>query len=276
MPRPVRVIVVANEKGGSGKSTVAIHAAVALLDRGQRVAAIDLDIRQRTFAHYIKNRHVWAGRIGRDLVTPELLQLGASEQDAAAKELLDVLAGPASTYDYVVIDTPGHDTPLMRLAHTAADVLITPLNDSFVDLDVLGSFDADTLTVHDISHYARTVEEARIQRVQAGQIPTDWIVLRNRLSMTPSHNKRLVGTALEALSLRLGFRCVDGLAERVVFREFYLRGLTALDDLDEAALGKRPTLSHATARQEVCNLLAGMNLGGIERTSSEKSGRAAA
>jgi len=276
MPRPVRVIVVANEKGGSGKSTVAMHTAVALLDRGRSVAAIDLDMRQRTFTHYIKNRHVWAGRIGRDLVTPEHLHLGATDEDAAAKELLDVLAGVATTYDYVVIDTPGHDTPLMRLAHTAADVLITPVNDSFVDLDVLGSFDADTLTVHDISHYARTVEEARIQRVTSGQIPTDWIVLRNRLSMTPSHNKRQVGAALDALSQRLAFRCVEGLAERVVFREFYLRGLTALDDLDEAALGKRPTLSHATARQEVYNLLAGLNLGGIERTSSEESGRAAA
>src|SRR6185312_7036212 len=111
MPRPVRVIVVANEKGGSGKSTVAMHTAVALLDRGRSVAAIDLDMRQRTFTHYIKNRHVWAGRIGRDLVTPEHLHLGATDEDAAAKELLDVLAGVATTYDYVVIDTPGHDNP---------------------------------------------------------------------------------------------------------------------------------------------------------------------
>ena len=73
--------------------------------------------------------------------------------------------------------------------------------------------------------------------------------------MTPTRNKRLVSAGLQALSQRLGFRCIEGLAERVVFREFYLRGLTALDDFDEATLGKRPTMSHATARQEVEILL---------------------
>ena len=276
MPRPVRVIVVANEKGGSGKSTVAVHVAVALLKRGQRVATIDLDLRQRTFTHYIENRRIWAGRIGRDLAMPVHLSLDETGEEAAASRLSGALAGLAESYDSVVIDTPGHDTPLMRLAHTAADILITPLNDSFVDLDVLGSLDPDTLTVHGVSHYARTVEEARVQRVTSGQTPTDWIVLRNRLSMTPTRNKRLVGAGLDGLSRRLGFRCVEGLAERVVFREFYLRGLTALDDLDEATLGKRPTMSHVTARQEVGSLLAAMNLDGLARTPSAEQNRDAA
>lgn len=276
-PRPARVIVVANEKGGSGKSTVAIHVAVALLKRGLRVATIDLDTRQRTFTHYIENRRVWAERIGRDLATPEHLRVDATDESTAVRELLDVLAAVADIYDCVVIDTPGHDTPLMRLAHTAADVLITPLNDSFVDLDVLGSLDPDTLTVSDISHYAKTVEDARAHRVMAGETPTDWIVLRNRLSMTPTRNKRLVGAGLDELSRQLGFRCVEGLAERVVFREFYLRGLTALDNLDEATLGKRPTLSHLTARQEVDALLAAMDLGilGLPTPSAEQDRNAA-
>ena len=43
-----RVIVVANEKGGSGKSTIAMHVAIALMKRGHRVATIDLDLRQRS------------------------------------------------------------------------------------------------------------------------------------------------------------------------------------------------------------------------------------
>jgi chromosome partitioning protein len=256
----VRVIVVANEKGGSGKSTVAINVAVALLKRGQRVATIDLDVRQRTFTHYIENRQAWAARIGRDLETPEHLRLDETDEDTAVKALADALEILAQTHDYVVIDTPGHDGSLMRRAHAMADILITPLNDSFVDLDVLGSFDPDTLDVSDTSHYAKTVEEARYQRTTSGQPPTDWIVLRNRLSMTPTRNKRLVSAGIEELSRRLGFRCIEGLAERVVFREFYLRGLTALDDLDEVTLGKRPTMSHVTARQEVENLLAAMNL----------------
>jgi chromosome partitioning protein len=252
--RPVRVIVVANEKGGSGKSTIAMHIAIALMKRGQSVATIDLDSRQKTLTHHIENRRAWAARIGRPLEIPEHLCLDE------AKALVDTLDVLSQSHGFVVIDTPGHDTTLMRLAHSMAGTLVTPLNDSFVDLDVLGTLEPDTLDVAGLSHYAETVDQARQQRQLAGQPATDWIVLRNRLSMTPSHNRRQVSAGIDSLSRRLGFRCVEGLAERVVFREFYLRGLTALDDLDEATLGKRPTMSHLTARQEVENLLEAMNL----------------
>jgi chromosome partitioning protein len=136
-----------------------------------------------------------------------------------------------------------------------ADTLVTPLNDSFVDLDVLGSVDPETFSVTGTSHYARMVEEARRQRQLRGQSAIKWIVLRNRLSMLGSRNKRLVGDALQELSRRLDFQCVEGLAERVIFREFYPRGLTAVDDLDEITLGTRPTMSHATARMEMESLL---------------------
>jgi chromosome partitioning protein len=282
--RPVRVIVVANEKGGSGKSTIAMHVAVALMRRGQRVATIDLDTRQRTFTHYIENRRAWAQRIGRELGTPEHFcvdepgdDLTAPPEGPASKALTETLDALAHSYDFLVIDTPGHDSQLMRAAHAMADTLITPLNDSFVDLDVLGTFDPETLAVADTSHYAKTVEDARYQRISAGQGGTDWIVLRNRLSMTPSRNKRHVGAGLEELSRKLGFRSVEGLAERVIFRELFLRGLTALDDLDEATLGARPTMSHVTARQEVENLLGAMNLGAlIERGAADGQNRDAA
>jgi chromosome partitioning protein len=260
MPRSVRVIVVANEKGGSGKSTVAIHVAVALLKRGHRVATIDLDTRQRSFTHYIENRNAWAARIGRPLATPDHLRVEGSDEETVARALAYTLDTLPAAYDTVVIDTPGHDAAPMRLAHALADTLVTPLNDSFIDLDVLGSFDAETLTINDTSHYAKTVEAAQHRRIASGQRPTDWIVLRNRLSMTPTRNKRQVGAGLEELSRRLGFRSVEGLGERVVFREFYLRGLTALDELDEVTLGKRPTMSHVTARQEVANLIDALNL----------------
>ena len=256
--RPVRVIVVANEKGGSGKSTIAMHIAVALMKRGQSVATIDLDARQKTLTHQIENRRAWAARVGRDLRMPEHVCL----DDAAAGQqaLADTVDMLSQTNSFIIIDTPGHDTALMRLAHSMAFTLITPLNDSFVDLDVLGSLDPDTLDVARLSHYAETVEQARQQRQLAGQPAPDWVVLRNRLSMTPSHNKRQVGAGIESLSRRLAFRCVEGLAERVVFREFYLRGLTALDELSETMLGKRPTMSHLTARQEVETLLEALNL----------------
>jgi chromosome partitioning protein len=185
----------------------------------------------------------------------------AEAVNTASTALSDTVDALKLGHDFVVIDTPGHAGHLMQRANAMTDILVTPLNDSFVDLDVLGSFDADTFGVTGISHYAKTVEDARDRRRVSGRPATDWIVLRNRLSMTSSRNKRFVAAGLQELSERLGFRFVEGLAERLIFREFYLRGLTALDDLREATLGTRPTMSHVTARHEVELLLESMNLG---------------
>jgi chromosome partitioning protein len=265
--RAARVIVVGNEKGGSGKSTVAMHIAVALLKAGQSVATIDLDSRQRTFTHYIENRSAWAEHVARDLETPnhacfdEKVNYASAEDEAAdGKALTDAVDALLPDFSFIVIDTPGHNSYLMRHAHSMADILITPLNDSFVDLDVLGIVDPETLRVTGTSHYSQMVEEACRQRQLDDDFATDWIVMRNRLSTLGSRNKRLVGEGLQELSRRLNFRCIEGLAERVVFREFYARGLTALDDLDEITLGTRPTMSHLTARFEIENLLSAMRL----------------
>jgi chromosome partitioning protein len=267
LARPARVIVVGNEKGGSGKSTVAMHIAMALIKSGQSVATIDLDSRQRSFTHYIENRRAWAQHVGRDLEIPShtcfdpQVDYPTEEDEAAAcqalSEAVDVLA---QKHSFIVIDTPGHDSDLTRRAHAMADTLITPLNDSFVDLDVLGTVDPETLGVTATSHYAEMVDEARRQRELVDDVAPDWIVLRNRLSSLGSRNKRLVGEGLQELSQRLNFRCIEGLAERVIFREFYPRGLTAVDDLDEITLGTRPTMSHVTARLEIENLLSAMGL----------------
>jgi chromosome partitioning protein len=159
------------------------------------------------------------------------------------------------SHDFVVIDTPATDSYLMRLAHSMADTLVTPLNDSFVDFDVLGTVDPTTFAVTGVSHYAEMVRQARRQRRIVDGGSTDWIVVRNRLSPISSRNKRVVGESLNELGLRMGFRLVDGFAERVVYREFFPRGLTALDQLDETTLGTRPNLSHVTARQEVRRLV---------------------
>jgi chromosome partitioning protein len=175
--------------------------------------------------------------------------------------LADAVDALSQTHGFVVIDTPGHDGRLARLAHSMADTLITPLNDSFVDFDVLGTVDPDTFAVSGTSHYARMVEEVRHERFLADHGTIDWVVLRNRLSMLGTRNKRLVGAALAELAGKLDFRSVDGLAERMIFREFFPCGLTALDDLDEVTLGTRPTMSHATARLEVANLVESMALG---------------
>ena len=262
-----RVVVVGNEKGGSGKSTVAMHVAIALIKSGQPVATVDLDTRQRSLTRLVENRRAWARHVGRDLDIPEHFCFGkldyptAVEEAAGCKALEETVETLAGRYGVVVIDTPGHNDYLSRVAHSLADTLITPLNDSFVDLDVLGSVDPETFRVTGTSHYAQMVEEARGRRRLQYQGVTDWIVLRNRLSVLGSRNKRLVGEGLGELSHRLNFRCVDGLAERVIFREFYPRGLTAVDDIDEITLGTRPTMSHVSARLEMLNLLTTIGLG---------------
>jgi chromosome partitioning protein len=264
LARPARVIVVGNEKGGSGKSTIAMHIAVALIKSGQSVATIDLDSRQRSFTHYIENRRAWAEHGSCDLQIPDHLCLGENDypKDAAGCEAFaDAVDTLAQRHRFIVIDTPGHDSDLSRLAHSLADTLVTPLNDSFVDFDVLGTVDPETFALTGTSHYSQMVEEARRQRQLLDDVTPDWIVLRNRLSMLGSRNKRFIGEALNELSQRLNFRCIEGLAERVIFREFYPRGLTAVDDLDEITLGTRPTMSHVTARIEMETLLSSMRLG---------------
>src|SRR5712692_8023281 len=265
--RSAHVVVLGNEKGGSGKSTTAMHVAVALMKAGQKVATIDLDSRQGSFTHYVANRRAWGQRTRLDLELPVHFCVSRGEGLKIEENEAVEFAGFAQavtavehTHDFVVIDTPGADSYLTRLAHSMADTLITPLNDSFVDLDVIGAVDAGTYAVIGESHYATMVRDARRQRRIIDGTRMDWVVVRNRLSILGSRNKRLVGEGLGEHAARLGFRCADGLAERVIYREFFPRGLTALDNLDEATLGTRPNLSHVTARAEVMSLIEALKL----------------
>jgi len=267
VPRSAHVIVLGNEKGGSGKSTTAMHIAVALLKAGQRVATIDLDSRQKTFTHYIENRRDAARRGVGVLEVPDHFAIARGEGVRVDENEAAEFGGFAAaintvehTHDFVVVDTPGNDTYLMRLAHSMADTLVTPLNDSFLDFDVLGTLDPATFEVIGASHYARMVRHARRQRRIVDGGLTDWIVVRNRLALLGSRNKKLVGQCLDRLGLRLGFRATEGFSERVVFREFFPHGLTALDALDETTSGIRPNLSHLTARQEVRSLIEALKL----------------
>ncbi len=260
------VVVVGNEKGGSGKSTIAIHLAVALMKAGQRVATIDTDSRQKSFTHYVQNRLAWCKRNRLDLEIPTHCLVEQSKgiraddnEIAEADGLLKKISALEHEHDFVVIDTPGSDTYLMRLVHSIADTLITPLNDSFLDFDVLGTLDPTNFAVTGKSHYAEMVCKVRYQRrLVDGQEP-DWVVVRNRLSSLDSRNKKNLAKALKALNPQLGCRCVEGFSERVIYREFFLRGLTALD-INKSILGKRPSRSHVAARQEVESLLVALKL----------------
>ena len=270
-----------NEKGGSGKSTTALHIAVALLKAGQRVATLDLDSRQQSFTHYIENRRAWAERARVELEMPTHYCVARAEHNSLeaneAQEFASfskAISAIEHTHDVVVIDTPGSDTYMMRLAHSMADTLVTPLNDSFLDFDVLATLDPANFTVTGESHYAEMVREARRQRRLVDGRLTDWIVVRNRLAALGSRNKKLVGDGIAELSKRMGFRSVDGFAERVVYREFFPRGLTALDDLDEATLGTKPNMSHLTAREEVIELLNTLRLPMSENGKRRAAARA--
>ncbi|WP_435163996.1 division plane positioning ATPase MipZ [Falsirhodobacter sp. 1013] len=262
------IIVVGNEKGGSGKSTTCMHVATALVRMGHRVGALDLDVRQRSFGRYTENRAAFLARTGLDLPSPHYLALPEVEEAkvGAGENVLDrrLALGVAQlepVSDFILIDCPGSHTRLSQVAHTLADTLITPLNDSFIDFDLLARIDPDTGKVKGPSIYSEMVWNARQLRGQAGLKPIDWIVLRNRLGAQQMHNKKKVGAALEDLSKRIGFRVAPGFSERVIFRELFPRGLTLLDLKDTGV--ETLNLSNIAARQEVRDLVAELRLPGV-------------
>ncbi len=260
-----RIVVVGNEKGGSGKSTTCMHVATALSRLGARVGALDLDLRQKSFGRYIENRRAYLAQAGLDLPTPDYRDLpevdpasvapGENAQDLRLSRAIEALD---RDNDFIVIDCPGSHTRLSQVAHTLADTLITPLNDSFVDFDLLARVDPVDGKVKGPSIYSEMVWGARQLRAQAGLPPIDWIVVRNRLGAQAMHNKRKVGTALEELSRRIGFRVLNGFSERVIFRELFPRGLTLLDLKDTGV--DQLSLSNIAARQELRDLMTGLRI----------------
>jgi chromosome partitioning protein len=265
IPGRAHVLVIGNEKGGSGKSTAALHIVVTLLDQGARVATLDLDARQGTLSRYVENRAAYAKRTGIDLPMPShaslMPSLVADRRTAESDEKANLDAAikrVLGAADFVVIDTPGSDTNLSRVAHTWADTLLTPLNDSFIDLDLLARVDPDTLKIVRPSIYAEAVWKQRQIRAMQGNRPVDWVVMRNRLSSIAARNKRDMGSVIEALAKRVGFRVAPGLSERVIYRELFLNGLTLLDL--KRGSGASLTLSQVAARQEVRDLVASLNL----------------
>lgn len=254
------IIVVGNEKGGSGKSTTCMHVATALARMGHRVGALDLDLRQKSFARYVENRQAFLARSGLSLAMPLYRDLPEGEADDDAR-LATAMADLAPQSDFIMIDCPGSHTRLSQVAHAMADTLITPLNDSFIDFDLLARVDAETGKVKGPSIYSEMVWSARQMRAQARRKPIDWIVLRNRLGSQQMHNKKKVGAALEELSKRIGFRVAPGFSERVIFRELFPHGLTLLD-LKETGVDQL-TLSNIAARQEVRDLITELRLPGV-------------
>ncbi|HEY5598102.1 MAG TPA: division plane positioning ATPase MipZ [Kiloniellales bacterium] len=273
--RPPYVIVVGNEKGGTGKSTTAMHLAVSLLRLGYAVGSIDLDARQSTLSRYLANRAAHAQDSGLALPMPahRCIERSAADSRAASeaedRRNLRQACGELAHCDFIVIDTPGSDVFLSRLAHETADTLVTPLNDSFLDIDVLAQIDRRRRVVLGPSHYSQMVWEQSNRRTVSGRAPIDWVVMRNRLTHIEARNKREIGALLSQLASRIGFRLAPGFGERVVFRELFLNGLTLLDlpamAEDDA---DAPASSHVAARQEIRSLLESIGLTVIQPAQS--------
>ena len=263
------IIVVGNEKGGAGKSTVSMHVASALARMGHKVSTLDLDLRQKTLGTYIGNRTRFMEKSDLDLPSPAYHDLPEVDQTALQpgeniydRRLSAAVAELEPDSDFILIDCPGSHTRLSQVAHSLADTLITPLNDSFIDFDLLAHVDADGKKILGPSVYSEMVWNARQLRAQAGLKPIDWIVVRNRLGAQQMVNKEKMGKALENLAKRIGFRTAPGFNERVIFRELFPRGLTLLDLKDIGV--KQLNISNVAARQELRDLIKALNLPGVE------------
>ncbi len=270
IPQPAaapHILVLGNEKGGTGKSTTAMHLIAGLLAAGKNVGSIDLDARQATLTRYVENRKTFAERHGQSLRIPEHRTVPVSDLPVRSEADADELARFSSALndlagmDMIVIDTPGRDSNLSKLGHSMANTLITPINDSFVDLDVIASVDPDTGRVRHPSKYAEMVFQQKIERARRGgsNRTFDWVVIRNRLSQLDSKNRKSMDAALEELAKRIGFRVAPGFSERVIFRELFLQGLTLLDIRDKDT-GVRMNMSHLAARQELRALFQAVGL----------------
>ncbi len=260
-------IVFANEKGGTGKSTTAVHAAIALAASGHRVGALDLDQRQRTMTRYLENRDATIRRLDKELPVAAYEVL----EDQSEAGLEAAIARLSDRADVLVVDTPGRDDPIARATILKADTLVTPMNDSFVDLDLIGQVHPENFKVTKPSFYAELIWNSRTQRAKATGKSVDWVVLRNRLQHVTSHNLQRVGAALDELARRVGFRVIPGLGERVIYRELFPKGLTLLDlsEIGEVGVG------HIAARQELREMIAGLAIPGQAEIDDQPKAAAA-
>lgn len=264
--KKAHIIVVGNEKGGSGKTTSTMHILTALLRLGFKVGSIDIDARQRSLTRYLENRaqtmEEQKTRLpmpSHHLVPKSHYNIMQEAEDDERERLETIINQLHESHDFIVIDGPGNDNFLARLAHSYADTVITPINDSFIDLDVLGKVDGTTLKVLKPSIYSEMIWEQKLKRAKRDSGSIDWIVMRNRLSNIDARNKRFMGKAVQELARRIGFRVAPGFSERVIFRELFLQGLTVLDVIDTSS-NVRVSMSHVAARQEVRDLLSALKL----------------
>lgn len=263
------IIVIGNEKGGAGKTTTSMHLITSLLHLGFKVASVDADCRQKSLSRYLENRDKHFKKHNVDLKMPKHFILDEStdreveqrriQDHQQLKKLIEEELSSKSSPDFLIIDTPGSNTYLSNYAHSIADTIITPINDSFLDLDVIAQIEADTLKIIRPSFYAQAIWEQKMEKAKRSKGEINWVVLRNRLSALDAKNKRKISNVLDKLSARLGFKVASGFNERVIYRELFLHGLTLLD-VKKGVMEVSLSLSHIAAKQELNNLLHQLNI----------------
>lgn len=263
------VFVVGNEKGGAGKTTCTMHLIASLIEMGLKVSSIDTDSRQHSLTRYIQNRKNFKeNNSDIDLVIPDhYLVSNSALKDTASQEIeeqeaFDKAFSGASNADVIVIDTPGSYSFLSKLAHSYADTIITPINDSFLDIDVIAKVNPKDLSILSPSIYSEMVWQQKMIRAQKTGKSIDWIVMRNRLSNINSKNKNQINDVLKGLAKRISLKIAPGFSERVIFRELFLDGLTLLDLIKLQHI-KPLKSSHLAARQELREFMNFINIDSI-------------
>lgn len=256
-------IVFGNEKGGSGKTTAAIHLIVGLMKLGFSVASIDLDGYQQSLSCYMSNRKETARKLGINLNCSHHINVPWSADSIAAletqEEMLATLLDDMNHYDFRIIDTPGSHVQISKLAHSYADVVITPLNDSFVDAELIGHTNPENLNMISPGLYSAMLFEQKLRKAARDRKEIDWIVIRNRLPSNPQLNQKNLDIALRKMSQKLGFRIAPGFSDRVVMKELFLHGLT-LYDSKIRGFPLRMTPSILAGRQEMRNFMKALRL----------------
>lgn len=255
--KKAHVIVISNEKGGTGKSTISMHLAIKLMMEGFSVATIDMDGRQGTLSKYLENRQSFCLKNRISLPIPVHYKFAPQEDySLIAADRSNVhfqISKLINNYDAIVIDTPGNKNYLFEEAHQFADTLITPISDSLIDLNVLADIDFETGKVKQPAHYANYIWEVKKYLASEGKAYLNWIVVGNKLSSLKSKNKQIVFDYLEKMSKLYGFRLAESIKDRVIYKELFLEGLTVLDMRHES-LRYKMSVSHIAAKREIRTL----------------------
>ena len=194
--KKAHTIVISNEKGGTGKSTISMHLAVKLMQEGFKVATVDLDGRQGTLSQYLNNRKLFCFKNAIKLPEPDHFKFAPTEDYAHIQEHAACVEMQIKSliplYDAIIIDTPGNKNYLFELGHKFADTLITPIGDSLIDLNSISEIDFSTGKAGKPGVYANYIWEVKKALAAQGKNYLNWIVVGNKVSSTKSSNKILV------------------------------------------------------------------------------------